>query len=98
MSDSSSYSDGDNSGAAPTLVQQAHARTTAWPTGARVAWWVLLLPVALALFSGARLQGWPRRVGLGVAAVLALMVVSSAFSSSPSPKPAVAQLTTAGQA
>lgn len=82
----------------PTTAATLHARTTSWSMLGRVAWWVLLLPVALALFSVARLSGWPRRAGLAVAAILALFFGTGIFAEPAPEQPKITQFASAGQA
>src|SRR3954452_22527668 len=81
-----------------TFAQRLQGKTSAWPLIGKIAWWVLLLPAALALFSWARPPGWSRRIGLSAAAVIALFGVVGAVTDPPATQSNVASLaSTPGQ-
>lgn len=49
-----------------------HTRQKRWAVWGRVAWWLLLLPVALFCWASGLGAGWPRRLGIGLAALVAI--------------------------
>src|SRR4051812_43000682 len=56
----------------PTPLARPHPRSRRWPVRGQIAWWLLLLPVALAAFSATRTTRKARATGYAAAGVLLL--------------------------